>query len=109
MIRFTPLRNTKTFCITEKVGTKNEKGRVTYSHEPTDRFFRGTIASANGRQKDEFRQLGLDVTHVIVSRGRVDLKSNDVLTFDNRVLHVQVVKNSAEANIFTVVYCKEEC
>ena len=92
----------------EKIAVKNDIGRVTYQLAETDRTFRGTIASASGRQIEEFRQIGVEISHVIVSRGRVDVQKNEVITFDGRTLQVEVVKNSAEANIFTVVYCKED-
>lgn len=108
MIRFVPLQNTKTFHVAEKTAVRNEKGRVTYQLVETEKYFCGSIATASPRQIEQYRQIGVEITHVIIVRGTVPVERNDVITFEGRTLQVEDVKNLAEAGIFSGVYCKED-
>lgn len=108
---FTPSELLKEFIVETKVPDVNERGREVASWQETEPQTKvtGIIGQLSQQEKEKYRQMQVEITHTILSKGTPQAKNGDRFVFeDNRYLYIHKVENAAEIGLWTVYQCEEK-
>ncbi len=105
MILFRVGQHIKTFSLCTKTEEVDERGRVTYTAEEPTVQIKGAVSAVSQEEKNRWKQMGHDVSHTIVIRGKTEIKPEDILLYHDSRFDVAAVENPGEVGIFQIVYC----
>ncbi len=105
MILFRVGQHIKTFLLCSKKEEVNERGRVIYTAEKPTMKIKGSISAVSQEEKNRWKQMGHDVSHTIVIRGKTQIQPEDILLYDDSRFDIAAVENPGEVGIFQIVYC----
>lgn len=106
--RFRAGQQYKKYSIHRKIATTDARGKTTYSvsAEPVGTLY-GAVSSYSPSEREQWGQLGHEVTHRIVVEGKCEAQENDVLVRDGRKFYVETKKDNGALGMFTVLACRE--
>ncbi len=89
-----------------------ESGRIRHGNRNPYEEVRCILSIAKPEETERFGQMGVTVTHSILSRGSPIAKEHDIFALvkngtETRHFEVQAVHNKGEMGIDTLYYCKE--
>lgn len=103
-----PGQQIKQFNVYRKVSIKDDKGRVSFSHDaiPIDTIF-GSISKANQKELDRWKQVEHPISHTIVVEGTSIVEAEDILEIRGDRYYVQGKDNPGGIDAFEIIYCDQ--
>ena len=66
-----------------------------------------SISPITAKQRDSYKSLSAEITHMIKIRGEVDCDTTYQVKFDDRVFEILTVENIQERDMLKILMCKE--
>jgi SPP1 family predicted phage head-tail adaptor len=89
-----------------KTETSDGEGGFTESWADQLYFF-GSLDPLKAWQQYNNASVGVDTTHIVATRGLIDVKEHDRVKLGSRIFEVQTVENIEERGFVQVITCKE--
>lgn len=96
------------FQILRPLNVVTERGRIRQRGDQIVEHICAVLAQADPKQKEQWKQQGHPISHVIVQELRgVTAQTGDILLYRNQKFEVQGCQNPGELNHYMLYYCME--
>lgn len=84
------------YIVEEKITRVNEIGRQVVEYKPNGEIINGCISQTNPAEVEKYKLLRHEITHVIISKGKIKAKEGDLLIKIDKKYLVQNVEQIAD-------------